>query len=116
MACTEPTPLGQYGDSSYGDGLSPCDSPDPTGFGDGVGGCETIIGDPCLVATITRLTDTLWIGHRVENFGGGVFQASSFPECKRLVQDSVGTALREVVDDAPGRPAIVYLKVRAPCL
>lgn len=116
MACTEPTPLGQYGDASYGDGVSPCDTPDPVGYGDGVSACEPIIGDPCLVATITRLVDNLWIGHRVDSHGGGTFQATSLPACKRLIEGAVGLSLSEVVDDAPGRPAIIYLKMRAPCL
>jgi hypothetical protein len=114
--CTEPFPLGEYGDATYGDGVSPCGTTAEAGYGDGVDPCDPIIGDPCLVATIIRMTDTIWVGHRTESFGGSVVQATSFPECRSFIEASIGSDLVVTQDVGPGRPDIYYLKVRAPCL
>lgn len=111
-SCNESVPLGQYGSDVYGDGISPCDSKNPVGYGDGVGACvQPEVGDPCLVGTVTKLATSIWVGHRVQKYGGGTYQATNYPECKRLVQQCVNVDLREDRVEEPGRPLIVYLRL-----
>jgi hypothetical protein len=69
------------------------------------------VGDPLLVATVTRFSTNIWVGHRTPRYGDVTFQATSFPECKKQVQLCVSQNLREERVQEPGRPLIVYLRL-----
>lgn len=73
------------------------------------------MADPYLVGTITKLSDSNWIGHRTVTFGNpeDTFTGKTFPECKTLIEACLGRRLIEQWVEGEGVPTVVYLRI--PC-
>lgn len=111
-SCTEATPIGAYGGDVYGDGVVTCDESTAVGYGGAVQPLCTQgwLGDPYLVSTIVQVANDRYIGHASKRYGEAVYEAKSYPECKKYFEDMVGRGLVEVRQATPGALAVIYLK------
>jgi hypothetical protein len=88
--------IGQYGDNPYGDGLMAAPL-----------GCK-------LVGTITRVSSTMFLAQRAQDYGGATNVERTYPLAKKRVQQSVGAELIEKRVSAENRPEVTYLYLYQP--